>query len=122
MRQPAATLPFVDAEALETELHALGEGRRSAARIVEDEHADRACLAVAHGCQQERLGCSCLPAEHGHDPLELAARPRAEESEGDVEALDGSSARKVLLAPGHKLDDDVLRELEREEEPDPVIG
>ena len=47
----AAALPLVDAEALETELHALGEGRRSAARIVEDEHADRARLAVAHGLQ-----------------------------------------------------------------------
>ena len=39
-----------------------------------------------------------------------------------MEALDGPPAREVLLAPGHEIADDVLRELEREEEPDPVIA
>ena len=34
----------------------------------------------------------------------------------------GPPARQVLLAPGDEVDDDVLRELQREEEPDPVIA
>jgi len=122
VRQPGAALPFVDAEPLESELYALCEGRCPAAWVGEDEHADRARLAVPHGLEEELLGGSRLPVQDVDDPLELATRPRAEKGKGDVEALDGPAGREVRLAPSDELGDHVLRELEREEEPDPVIA
>src|SRR4029450_2402301 len=100
----------------------LCEGRCPAARIGEHEHPDRARLAVPHGLEEELLGGSHLPVQDVDDALELATRPWAEKGQGDVEALDGPAGREVPLAPFDELGDDVLRELEREEEPDSVIA
>ena len=54
VRKPRPLLALVHAEPLEPLVNALGEPRRLARRIVEDEHADGAGLAVADRRERER--------------------------------------------------------------------
>ena len=126
MREPWAALRSVQPEPLETTLQPAGEGRRPPARIVEDEHADGAGLAVAHGLEVERIRPGCLLAERMQDGLERAPWPSAQEGERGVEALDGACgtlpSAEVLLDPANELRDDVVGKLEREEEPETVIA
>jgi hypothetical protein len=125
VRKPWATLRGVQPEPLETTLQPAGEGRRLPTRIGEDEHADGACLAVAHGLEVERIRRSSLLAESTEYAFERAARPSAQERERDVEALDEARrilpCAEVLLDPANELRDDVVGKHEREEEPETVI-
>ena len=122
MWQPWAALALVHTETLETALHAVRERRGPPTRIGEDEHADRASLPVAQRLEHERLGRSGLSRQDLGDRRHRRAGLRSEKGERDVEALDRSTAIEVVLSPANELDDDVVRNLERDEEPDPVIA
>ena len=122
MRQPWAALALVHTESFETALHAIRERRCPPTRIGEDEHANRASLPVAEGLEHEPLGRSGLSRQNSGDRRNSRARLCSEKGERDVEALDRSTATEVALAPANELDDDILRNLERDEEPDPVIA
>jgi len=122
VRQPGTALALVHAEALETELDALCERGRPTGRIGEDEHPDGLRLAVADRLEEEWLGLRRLVSKDVHDGPELALRPTPEKRECDVEAGDGSATREVLLSPADEGLDRVIRKLQREEEPDPLIS
>ena len=120
MRQPRAALALVHAETFETALHAIRERRCPPTRIGEDEHADGASLPVADRLEHEPLGRSCLSGQDLGDRRHRRAGLRSEKGERDVEALDRSAAIEVALSPANELVDDILGNLERDEEPDPV--
>ena len=124
MRKPWAALRGVQPEPLQTALQPACEGRRPPARIGEDEHADGARLAVAHGLELERIRPGRFLAESTEDAFERTPGPSAQERERDVEALDGACGIRPcaeVLAPANELRDDVVGKLEREEEPETVI-
>ena len=121
MRQPRAALPLVHAETFEIVLYAIRERRCPPTRIGEDEHADRAGLPVAQWLELEPLRRSCLSRQDLGDRRQRRAWLRSEKRERDVKALDRSTVSEVALSPANELADDVGRDLERNEEPDPVI-
>jgi hypothetical protein len=120
--KPGPTLPLVHAETREARLHTLRECRRAAARIGEDEHADGAGLSVTERLQVEGLGRRGLPAKRVDDGVERSPRLSAEECERDVKALHMSPGGEMSRAPAAEGGGHVVRNLEREEEPDPVIA
>ena len=126
MRKPWAALRGVQPEPLQTTLQPAGKGRRPSARVGEDEHADGARLAVAHGLELERIRRGGLLAESMEDAFERAPWPSAKKRERDVEALDGACGIlpgvEVLLDPANEFGNDVVGKLEREEEPETVIS
>lgn len=121
MWQPGAALALVHAKALESELNALRERGPATGRIPEDEHADGPRLAVAHRLEEKRRGLGRLTPEDVDDRLERTPLLAPEERERDVEAGDVPSG-EVLPAPVDERLDGPGRELQRKEEPDPVIS
>jgi hypothetical protein len=115
-------LALVHTETFETALHAIRERCCPPTRIGEDEHADRASLPVAERLEFEPLGCTGLPRKDRGDRRHRRAGLCPEKGERDVEALDRSTTTEVALAPTNELDDNIVRDLERDEEPDPVIA
>ena len=89
----------------------LGDPRRPALLVVEDEHADSAGLPVAnrreHGRSDALHGC----AQGLCDRADLVGRPRAEEGDRDVQVLQGtgrtpcsgSSSRCHRWTPGRRV-------------------
>ena len=118
MRKPRPALAPVHLERLEPSVQALGKSLRLPARLVENEHADGASLAVAHGLESKRLRRGRLLAEGTPNRLERRTRLTPEKRERDVEARDAPPAREVPLRPPEERVDDVLRELKSEEEPE----
>ena len=99
VRQPCAALALVDAEVLETPLHAIGERCRMPARVGENEHADGARLSVAHGREHERLGRRRLAAHDLGDRAHVRARLRTEKGERDVEAVERAGLARRCCSP-----------------------
>lgn len=122
MGQPRAALALVETKPFETALYAIRERRCTPTRVGEDEHADGASLPVAQRLELEPLGRCGLARQDRADRRHRRARLRAEKRERDVEALDRPTPIEVALAPADELHHDIVRNLERDEEPDPVIG
>jgi hypothetical protein len=122
VREPWAALALVHAELLEATLDTLCELRRAPAGIRQDEHADRAGLAIPHELELERLDRLCFAAQEIGDRLHQGTRLRSEERERDVEGLENSTAAEGAPSPPDDLGADVVGHLEGEEEPDPVIA
>ena len=121
MWKPRSRLGLVDAEPIQPLMKAGRQPGPTAARVLEDEHADGAGFAVAHRVEHERRGLASGLAQCPENALEVRARPRAEEGEGDMEALDGAASGQVLLSPVDQSVDNRVGELEGEEEPEPFI-
>src|SRR5262245_36707038 len=98
VRQPGAPLELVDAEAPEALVQVGGKRAGGAAFVLEHEHPDAGCLAIAQRAERDRAaaGGRC-PEGRGHG-LDVAARPGPQEGEGDM--LLGGLHRSET-APGH---------------------
>lgn len=121
MWKPRSRLGLVDAKLTQQLMEAGCQPGCTPARVLEDEHADRAGLAVAHRVERERRGLTSGLAQCPENRPEIRPGPRAEEGEGDMEALDGAASGQVLLSPVDEGVDNLVGELEGEEEPEPFI-
>ena len=115
-------LALVHAEVDESCLHAIGERRGAAARIGEHEHPDGPGLAVAHDVELERLGRRSLTAQELGDRLDHGGRLRSEERQREVVAVERAPSSEVPISPAPELLRDLVRHVESEEQPDPVIA
>jgi hypothetical protein len=122
VRKPSAALALVHAELFQAGLDARGERRRATGRIGEDEHADRARLAVARDLEREGLGRGSLACEQSEDGIEDGAGLRPEERERDVVGGDGAACSEMARGPPRELGSDVVGQLESEKEPEPGIS
>lgn len=122
MWEPRASLGLVDAELLEPRVEACRQPTRPAVWVFEDEHADRAGLAVAHRPKRERDGLASGVPQNADDRVEVGVWARPEEGKRDVEALDRASALEVPLPPADERVNHVVGKLESEKEPEPVIS
>ena len=121
MGKPRTRLSTVAAESLETGLNPICQPRSVPRGILEHEHPDRPGLAVAHRGERERSGCRSLLAERLDDVAELGERANTEERKSDVKARRRATPDELLLPPLDELGDHVVRHLEREKEPGPLI-
>ena len=122
MRQPATPLPVVHAEVLEAALDALGEISRASTSVIEDEHPHGARLAIHARLEHEWLRCRRAVTQDVEDLCEPGAWLGTEERESDVERVDAAPDRQVLSAPLRERRCDLIRNLEGQKEPDPLIA
>src|SRR5690349_10927752 len=124
MRQPGPPLAATDAELLEPLLDVVCEQARAAAPVLEDEHAHASRLAVASGCEADLACPSSRVAERADDRLELPGGAVPEEGERDVQVLapHETDVRQLLALPALDLVEGVVRQAQREEEPEPFIA
>ena len=99
MWEPWASLGPVDAELLEPRVEVCRQPTRLAARVLDDEHADRARLAIVHRPEREGDRLASGFPQNADDRVEVGAWARPEEGKRDVEALDRASALEIPLPP-----------------------
>ena len=95
MWKPRTALGLVDPELGQPPMRLSGDPRRVSILVVEDEHSDRARLAIAKR-SEHRLGDTTDGASQGSsDRLDLAGRPRPEKRNRDVQVLDRDDAHAL---------------------------
>ena len=88
VRQPRPPFGLIDAELSEPRMDVSRKERRPPAIVVQDDHADVACLPVPARPERERLGHDGSgQAKLGGDPPDVPGRSVAEEREGGVQVL-----------------------------------
>src|SRR5215210_563188 len=117
MREPRSGLAAVDAEPLEPRLDVVCEGGRSVPLVVEDEHADAPCLAVAAQHEARRDGGAGGGVELARRELDVIGGPAAEERDGDVQVVAGDdAAAEAIGLPGGQAAGEVVGKPDAEEE------
>src|SRR5262249_19635668 len=111
-------------EPLEPLLDVPSEQSRPPAVVLEDEHADVPCLAIAARREADRPGALGSAAQRVDDRLELPGRPPPEAGECDVQGLSWNDAdvAQLLSLPAREFVEDAVAQAQREKEPDSFIA
>lgn len=124
MRQPGTPLPAIDAEALQPLLDVTRQLRRPPFGVLEDQHADAPCLAVANRREADFPCPRSSVTQSADDRPELARRPMPEKHERDMQVISWNdpNADELLALPAFDLVEDAVGQAKREEEPELVIA
>jgi hypothetical protein len=118
VREPRAPLTLVDPQGLQAVEQPPREAAALPRRVVEDEHADAARLAVPARREHDLPSVSRGRLEGDRDRRQLGGRPATEEGERDVEMLAGNDppVAEMLALPGANPVEDVVGQTEAAEE------
>src|SRR5581483_7715662 len=125
VRKPGAPLAAVDAERLEPLLDVVCECRRAPADVGEHHHRHGPRLAVAVDSEPVVALRRRGGAERVDDRGQLGRRAVAEEGERDVQVVarhDAEAGRERAGLPAREIVEHVVRELQREKEPETLIA
>jgi hypothetical protein len=98
VRKPRSRLSLVHAGILQAPLEAIGEQCGPAARVGENEHADRGSLPIAHWFESKWLRDGCFLAKDAPDRLESLARSAPEEREFLNHLIAEERSHYIMLA------------------------